>query len=32
MLHEEGIDWLAAEMTQEYQADIWRRMMPLMLS
>lgn len=30
--HEEGFDWLAAEMTPEYQADIWRRMMPLMLS
>lgn len=30
--HEEGFDWLAAEMTPEYQADIWRRMLPLMLS
>ena len=30
--HEEGFRWLAAEMTPEYQADIWRRMLPLMLS
>ena len=30
--HEEGFYWMAAEMTPEYQADIWRRMMPLMLS